>query len=348
MRRPGSATRPRATDDRELTRPVTTSSGSPRSPEFTAVDQGCVWTSTTHSSWTEVDASPVRDWCRTRPATHRFASTECGIPSTAANRRVRPRLPLTLHSVRHWAPGRRRATAPREETLAGLKIVSPVDLRPVPGSGHVMATGVGWPWAAPETRVAAGRSPTRRPVTRPASRTRRTTQIQITNNRPDGPRTYTIPGQIPQDARRVVFHDAEYDGQARRLQPHTLTWHWDNIQVHAAAATATPAPPRIDLMAPVSVPPQAGAVPRQVRTRFPGRSALQQPKSSPAVAPPSRPATSWALGSLSLPSHWRSSCGRPERVAEPNDRRTRLAPAVPSEERDRVGGKVVAELAAGC
>ncbi len=92
-------------------------------------------------------------------------------------------------------------------------------------------------------------------------------QIQITNNRPDGPRTYLIPGQIPQDARRVVFHDAEYDGPKRGgYDPHALTWHWDNIQVHAAAAVM-PTPPRIDLTAPVSVPPEESAVPGVRRER---------------------------------------------------------------------------------
>ena len=210
-----------------------------------------------------------------------------------------------------------------------------------------MATGVGWPGLLPDQGGAG-------PVTDKAARY--TTcienapgnQIQITNNRPDGPRIYLVPGQIPQDARRVVFHDAEYDGPKRGdYNPNVVDLALGQHPGPCGSRDWMPAPPRIDLMAPVSVPPQARPARRVTsRMRFPRRSALQRPKSSPAVAPPSRPATSWALGSLSLPSHWRSSCGRPERVAEPSDRRTRLVPAVPAKERDRVGGKVVAELAA--
>ena len=150
---------------------------------------------------------------------------------------------------------------PASGNLAGLKIGIGSIFDWWQGQDTVMATGVGWPGLLPDQGGAG-------PVTDKAARY--TTcienapgnQIQITNNRPDGPRIYLVPGQIPQDARRVVFHDAEYDGPKRgAYNPNSLTWHWDNIQVHAAAATVTPAPPRIDLMAPVSVPPQAGAVP---------------------------------------------------------------------------------------
>lgn len=61
-------------------------------------------------------------------------------------------------------------------------------------------------------------------------------QLLITNNRPDGVFTYTIDGaHIPQDSRRVVFHDAEYDGPKRPgYDPNRITWHWDNIQIFTA------------------------------------------------------------------------------------------------------------------
>ena len=48
-------------------------------------------------------------------------------------------------------------------------------------------------------------------------------------------------GQIPQDARRVVFHDAEYDGPKRgHYRPDHLTWHWDNIQIFTDNGTTSP------------------------------------------------------------------------------------------------------------
>ena len=192
----------------------------------------------------------------TRPATRSGLSPQAGTAS-ARYRRVRPR----LHRPRvRDTTGPSNGLLPASGNLAGLKIGIGSIFDWWQGQDTVMATGVGWPGLLPDQGGAG-------PVTDKAARY--TTcientpgnQIQITNNRPDGPRIYLVPGQIPQDARRVVFHDAEYDGPNRgAYNPNSLTWHWDNIQVHAAAATVTPAP-RIDLMAPVSVPPQAGAVP---------------------------------------------------------------------------------------
>ena len=62
-----------------------------------------------------------------------------------------------------------------------------------------------------------------------------------------GTQTYIVPGQIPQDSRRVVFHDAEYDGPKRGdYNSQNITWHWDNIQVFttngAPTSTTTVAP----------------------------------------------------------------------------------------------------------
>ena len=89
-----------------------------------------------------------------------------------------------------------------------------------------------------------------------------TSQLLITNNRPDGVFTATIDGaHIPQDARRVVFHDAEYDGPKRPgYDPNKLTWHWDNIQVFTAAGgpppTTTLPPTTTTTVAPTTtVPP---------------------------------------------------------------------------------------------
>lgn len=47
-----------------------------------------------------------------------------------------------------------------------------------------------------------------------------------------GSKATTIPGQIPQDSRRVVFHDGNYDPpKDSNYNPSVVTWHWDNIQI---------------------------------------------------------------------------------------------------------------------
>jgi len=62
--------------------------------------------------------------------------------------------------------------------------------------------------------------------------------VRFTRATPSGTQTFDIPGaQIPQDARRVVFEDDNYDPQkGTAYDPNVLTWHWDNIQVFTAAA----------------------------------------------------------------------------------------------------------------
>jgi hypothetical protein len=98
-------------------------------------------------------------------------------------------------------------------------------------NGAYVAQGVGWPGLLPGNNGG--------PVTDKAVRYTTcvenvgTSQIKITNNRPNGPAEFTINNaHIPQDARRVVFHDAEYNGPKRAgYDPNVLTWHWDNVQV---------------------------------------------------------------------------------------------------------------------
>jgi hypothetical protein len=65
-----------------------------------------------------------------------------------------------------------------------------------------------------------------------------TNQLKVSQARPNGPFEATINGaHIPQDARRVVFHDAEYNGPKRAgYDPNVLTWHWDNVQVFTTAS----------------------------------------------------------------------------------------------------------------
>ena len=63
--------------------------------------------------------------------------------------------------------------------------------------------------------------------------------VQLTQATPDGTRTIDMTGQIPSGPVRVVFEDDNYDPRKdeARYDSNVLTWHWDNIQVHADAAT---------------------------------------------------------------------------------------------------------------
>ena len=71
--------------------------------------------------------------------------------------------------------------------------------------------------------------------------------VRLPRATPGGVQTFDIPGaQIPQDARRVVFEDDNYDPPKDTVaySPDRLTWHWDNIQVFTAGgvppSTTTP------------------------------------------------------------------------------------------------------------
>lgn len=61
--------------------------------------------------------------------------------------------------------------------------------------------------------------------------------VRFTRGTPNGVQTFDITGaQIPQDSRRVVFEDDNYDAAKDLVNynPNVLTWHWDNIQVFTA------------------------------------------------------------------------------------------------------------------
>ena len=68
----------------------------------------------------------------------------------------------------------------------------------------------------------------------------------MTQESSQGTRTFDLPGQIPQDAVRVVFQDDNYDPvKDERYDENVLTWHWDNIEVFAEGASELPQPPPI-------------------------------------------------------------------------------------------------------
>jgi hypothetical protein len=55
-------------------------------------------------------------------------------------------------------------------------------------------------------------------------------------------KVHEITGQIPQHKVRVAFHDANYDPpKDGRYSETSVTWHWDNIRIDAASATAATA-----------------------------------------------------------------------------------------------------------
>jgi len=65
--------------------------------------------------------------------------------------------------------------------------------------------------------------------------------ITYTQVTPSGTRNVTLQGQIPQDARRVVFQDNNYNPpKGDNYNANVVTWHWDNIQVFTSAVPPTP------------------------------------------------------------------------------------------------------------
>ena len=123
-------------------------------------------------------------------------------------------------------------------------------------NGAYVAQGVGWPGLLPGSNGG--------PITDKAARYTTcvenvgSSQLQVTNARPDGIQTYVINGaHIPQDARRVVFHDAEYNGPKRAgYDANVLTWHWDNVKVYTAASppVTTVLPPSTTLLPTTTLP----------------------------------------------------------------------------------------------
>jgi hypothetical protein len=244
-------------------------------PEFTGITKVCwdINETTQGGKWTEVQFVDHADATRYPTGSHLT-----GPNAAAATARGTGGFDLgyTEPNFRPEATGGDSVVGPntglqpRSGNLAGLRIDAGTVFSWFQGQDTFTATGVGWPGLLPNQGGNGG------PITDKAARyttcieNMPANQIQITNNRPDGPRAYTIPGQIPQDARRVVFHDSEYDGPKRGgYSPTNLTWHWDNIQIHAAAATQGP---HIELAAPASnapsasVPASAGSVPASATT----------------------------------------------------------------------------------
>jgi hypothetical protein len=73
-------------------------------------------------------------------------------------------------------------------------------------------------------------------------------------------------GQIPSDARRVVFEDDNYNPpKDEKYDANVLTWHWDNIQVFTDDGTG-PAPTTVaTTAAPTTVETCRRPRPRQSR-----------------------------------------------------------------------------------
>lgn len=101
------------------------------------------------------------------------------------------------------------------------------------------ALGVGWPGLLPQHNGG--------PITDKAARYTHCIEnqpdgtIKFTQATPSGVRTSVFTGQIPQDARRVVFQDDNYDPpKGDFYSPTVVTWHWDNIQVFTTDSVPPP------------------------------------------------------------------------------------------------------------
>jgi hypothetical protein len=176
---------------------------------------------------------------------------------------------------------------PQGGTLAGLQIDLGTIFQWFQGQDHFTATGVGWP----------GRGLNGDAITDKAARFTTcienvsSSNLQITNARPDGTFTYVIPGQIPQDARRVVFHDGNYDPPKRPgYDPNVLTWHWDNIQIYTAAGPNPPpttqVPPSTTVQVTTSTTPAATTTASTTTTTTNSTSTTQPTStSSPTTSP---------------------------------------------------------------
>jgi LysM repeat protein len=59
--------------------------------------------------------------------------------------------------------------------------------------------------------------------------------VRVDSARPGGTVTFTAPGAIPNDARRVVFEDDSYDGEkGDNASVAHLTLHWDNVEIYTS------------------------------------------------------------------------------------------------------------------
>ena len=91
--------------------------------------------------------------------------------------------------------------------------------------------------------------------------------LRLTQGTPSGTRTVDFAGQIPQDARRVVFEDDNYNGpKDPDNQPDVNTWHWDNVQIYTSdgSAPATTQPPATTASTTTTVAPTTTAAPTTI------------------------------------------------------------------------------------
>lgn len=188
-------------------------------------------TDESHRKWTEVQFVGNDD-------AHRYPS---GTPTSAGVARGSGGYDLgyTDPNFRQDAPN--TGIFPDGGTLAGLEIAHGSVFAYFANQDTWQQTSVGWPGF---NSLEAGSA---YEITDKAARYQHClsnnadgTTMTITQNSPFGFNTYTIQGQIPQDTRRVVFHDSNYDPPKDSVyDPTKTTWHWDNIQVYSLSSTPT-------------------------------------------------------------------------------------------------------------
>jgi hypothetical protein len=222
-------------------------------PEFTAITKVCfdVNETTEGGKWLEVQFVDHADATRYPSGSH-------PVDSVTARGTGGFDLGYTVPDFRPEATGGDSAVGPnnglqpRSGTLAGLQIIDGgiyTWFHDQDFFSHTGSFSPGWPGYASNPNGNPPPHPNLDKMTRYthcfANDPNNANQIIITDTLAPGAqalpsggaRTLTIPGHIPQDARRVVFHDAEYDGPKRDLySADRLTWHWDNIQIFTAAS----------------------------------------------------------------------------------------------------------------
>jgi hypothetical protein len=207
--------------------------------EFSNITKVCwdINETTEGGKWTEVQFVDHADATRYPTGTH---LTGANIADSTTRGTGGFDLGYTMPDFRPQATGGNSAVGPntglqpQSGTLAGLKFNQSV-MDWFQNQDTFTAQNVGFPGLFPGQGGNGG------PITDKATRYAQcvenvsASQVKMTTARPDGVHTFTFNGQIPQDARRVVFHDAEYDGAKREgYDPNALTWHWDNIQIYTA------------------------------------------------------------------------------------------------------------------
>jgi hypothetical protein len=104
--------------------------------------------------------------------------------------------------------------------------------------------------------------------------------VRFTQATPTGPRTFDMPGQIPQAAVRVVFQDDNYNGPKGDAYNRDIqTWHWDNIRIFTSGGQQPPPTTTLPATTTTTRPPTTTTRPPTTTTTLPGTTTTTVPAS---------------------------------------------------------------------